>query len=321
MVDPQVKAKSNVLFRQWAHAYKNTPGLDGIASLYKQLPNRKAAQPHQSRVIRETEADAEEDGRVGNDPFAGNPSPSTDRRPSRPTNTFTSSSSSSSRPVTLSSAPDVYGSRNRYKDKKAKDRPFNLETEKPKLLETIASASVASNNLLNALQLINREQKRISEDPEVMKRFETCKVLRRQILRYIQLVESDQWIGSLLSANDDLVKAVTAYEILDKSISDDSDSGEEREKSESSSRVKAAGQRRVEESLASLSFYKAPPPAKPSRPAGIAIPPRPPVPASGKQKVEDSEGGSEEEEIAENDPFGDQNAVGTPHTEKSGIMW
>ncbi len=103
-------------------------------------------------------------------------------------------------------------------------KQFNLEKEKGQLMETIASASVASTNLINAIKLINRENQRVSDNKECRNRFEQCKVLRRQVLRYIQLVESEQYIGGLLSANDELVKALMAYELMDKSVEDDSDS-------------------------------------------------------------------------------------------------
>ena len=89
------------------------------------------------------------------------------------------------------------------------------------MTNSIAQASIASTNLLNGLQLVNRENERVSENAEVFRRFETCKNLRRQILHYIQHVESDEWIGSLVNANDELVRALTAYEIMDRSISDD----------------------------------------------------------------------------------------------------
>ena len=149
------------------------------------------------------------------------------------------------------------------------------------MLETIASANVASTNLLNGLQLINREQQRVSDNPEVMQRFETCKTLRRQILRYIHLVESEQYIGGLLNANDELVKGLMAFEVMDKSIDDDSDSEDE------SSHAQA--------SMASMRIDDTPP-AKPPRPASI---PMPPAPALGKQPVEPEED--------EDDPFGDSN--------------
>jgi len=49
----------------------------------------------------------------------------------------------------------------------------------------IAESSVASVNLLNALQRINREQERVSENEAALKYFETCKLLRRHVLRYV----------------------------------------------------------------------------------------------------------------------------------------
>jgi hypothetical protein len=143
----------------------------------------------------------------------------------------------------------------------------------------MASANVASTNLLNGLQLINREQERVSDNPEVMRRFETCKQLRRQILRYIHLVESEQYIGGLLNANDELVKGLMAFEIMDKSIDDDSDSDNE--------------EGNVSAAMASMNMNESAPP-KPPRPTSIPMPP---------QRVEPD---SEPEED-EDDPFGDSN--------------
>jgi hypothetical protein len=74
------------------------------------------------------------------------------------------------------------------KDKKGdkkKSRVFNLEEEKPKMTTTIAESSVASTNLLNALQLINREHEQVSDNANAVKHFETCKMLRRHVLRYV----------------------------------------------------------------------------------------------------------------------------------------
>ena len=157
------------------------------------------------------------------------------------------------------------------------------------MLETIASANVASTNLLNGLQLINREQERVSDNPEVMRRFETCKQLRRQILRYIHLVESEQYIGGLLNANDELVKGLMAFELMDKSIDDDSDSENE--------------ESNVATSMAGMSMNESAPP-KPPRPTSIPMPSG----FSGKQRAEPE---SEPEED-DDDPFGDSNGNSTP---------
>ncbi|KAJ4349540.1 uncharacterized protein N0V89_008156 [Didymosphaeria variabile] len=288
MVDREVRDKVNVLFRQWAVAYKGTPGCERIATLYKEIPRTKRPQPHQSRVVRENDAEAEREN--ASSPPA---SPITHRRNSPPSH-FPQASSSSGRTVALGSAPTPSSSlfSKSKKDKKNKGKAFNLEREKGQLLETIASATVASNSLMNALQLINREVQRVGDNAEVSQRFESCKLIRRQILRYIQLVESEQYIGSLLNANDELVKALMAYEIMDKSIDDDSDSDNEDSSAPSSS-------------MAGLSMEEAPP-AKPPRPASIPMPP------PSKQPIEPEED--------DDDPFGDSHAVKTPY-ERSEPTW
>lgn len=78
------------------------------------------------------------------------------------------------------------------KDKKKKDKKssgnkkaFNLEAEKEQMKVAIADSAMAATDLLNALQSINRERERISENQTAVKRFETCKQLRRKILRYV----------------------------------------------------------------------------------------------------------------------------------------
>lgn len=306
MVDKQVRQKCNVLFRQWATAYKGQPGLERIAALYKELPQTRRREPHQSMVIKETEAEAQ-----NSSSGAGTPSHS---RKSSSVTPATAAAATSSKPTSMTSSSSFFSSKDK-KHKKTKSQPFNLEKEKPQLLETIASASVASTNLLNALQLINREQERVSENAQATQHFEQCKQLRRKILRYIQLVESDQWIGSLLSANDELVKALMSYEIMDKSISDDSDSEAEGAVRSPSS---PSGARTVEEQLSGLSVGENPPPRPPRPDLGLTMPSRPS--AAGKQKVQSVESEPEEEEDDDN-PFADKNAVKTPYVETGGMAW
>jgi hypothetical protein len=125
--------------------------------------------------------------------------------------------------------PSTYdSSKKKKKDKKSKkSKPFNLEAEKDQMTRHIAEASIAATNLTNTLQTINRERERISENQLAVQRFEACKQLRRKILRYIHLVESEQYLGSLLHANDELVTALMTFEQLDRSIDADSDSDDE----------------------------------------------------------------------------------------------
>ncbi|KAL6709874.1 hypothetical protein ACN47E_000659 [Coniothyrium glycines] len=298
MVDVEVRQKVNVLFRQWAVAYKGTPGLERIAALHKELPRTKRPQPQQSRIVRQQDAEAAQEREENSPP----PSPPHARRSEVPH----ASSSTTSRPVSLGSTAQSSSSifkRDKTK-KKSKGQPFNLEREKGQMLETIASANVASTNLLNGLTLINREQQRVSDNQEVMRRFETCKQLRRQILRYIHLVESEQYIGGLLNANDELVKGLMAFEIMDKSIDDDSDSDNEID-----------GTRSAESAMANMRIEEpAPAPARPPRPTSI---PMPTAPVMSKQKADPDS----EPEIDEDDPFGDQNVIKTPYAERGQPTW
>lgn len=178
------------------------------------------------------------------------------------------------------------------------------------MTKAIANSSMASINLLNGLQLVNRERERVSDNPEVVRRFQACKKLRKEILRYIQHVESDEWIGSLVNANDELVKALTAYEIMDRSVDDDSDSDAWEHAPAEAMRPQPHSD--ASDDLRGLSLNDAPP--KPPRPAGITMPPPPAF--SSKQAAE-----TPVEEEDEDDPFGDSNAAPTPGQERPGMTW
>lgn len=81
------------------------------------------------------------------------------------------------------------------KDKKGKRKSFNLEAEKEQMKSDIAEASIATTNFSNALQSINREREQISNNAELVRQFEACKMLRRKILRYVSLVVLDTIIN------------------------------------------------------------------------------------------------------------------------------
>lgn len=100
-----------------------------------------------------------------------------------------------------------------------------------------------------------------------------------------------------------------AYEVMDKSIEDDSDSDFEPH----SARRMSGGAEGAMANL-SLNMIASSPPKQPPRP--IAIPPKPPV----VRKEPSPEPESEEEDDADN-PFADSYAVKTPAVEKSGMKW
>ncbi|KAL8705466.1 MAG: hypothetical protein Q9201_001397 [Fulgogasparrea decipioides] len=311
--DPEVKKKCSVLFRQWAASYSKTPGMERIAALHKQLPQRKkATRQESSRVLKETEPGENEDP-FGHSVFVSGGGGPTKSLRSPPYSSPTTPTSSSSGGPSLTPYGQTSSKTSRSSKKSKSAKPFNLEKEKPQLLQTIASSSVASTNLMNSLKLINRESKRVSEDPETVNRFETCKLLRRQVLRYIQYVESEQWLGSLIHANEGLVEALMAFEVLDKDLEDDSDSEAESEVNEwDSDEAEASKERKkgkgLQQGFAGLSLER----KKPVIPPSVTV--------NGKNRREDSDS-EEDEDENENNPFGDINEVHTPKEERPGMTW
>ncbi|KAJ5168585.1 uncharacterized protein N7482_004179 [Penicillium canariense] len=289
--DPLVKQKCKQLFGQWAVTYKDTPGMAKITALYKQLPKRKQpATQAKAKVLRE--------GSNHNEPPMGH---------------TVSISAGNGPSTTLSSPKPKSKPKDKKRDKKLSisSRSFSLERERPQIYETIASASVASTNLLNSLKLVNRETTRVSDDAECSHRFDTCKKLRHQILRYIQLIESEEFLGGLIHANEELVTALMAFEVLDKSVDYDSDSDDDVLSGNWRSRAEIEGE--MSEGFSGLSVN----PPKP---------PRPTLPlASSSQhtrQIFDSESETESEvEDDEDNPFGDRNAIKTPGIEKNGFSW
>jgi len=215
-----------------------------VDSHTQQLPRRKqAVTQDRSKVLRETEQN----------PFEAEEDNEDELPPPRSHSRQASLAQSSNRTSTPSPVVSLFSSsmapaasKKSKKDKKGgkKAKAFNLEAEKETMKNCIAESSVASTNLLNALRLINREHEQISENQNVVRHFDFCKLLRRKILRYVSLsrsmnqkfaniryqiqhVESEQWLGALLHANDELVTALMTFEQLDRSIDADSDSDDE----------------------------------------------------------------------------------------------
>ena len=157
------------------------------SNIFKELPKRKQpVSQQQSKVLRETEQDPFED--VEDDEEESRSSVPAASSPSNPPPPATN------RPLSLAStsqSTSFTGLSKKSKDKdksKKKRKPFNLEAEKERMKSVIAESAVASTNLLNALQFINREHQRVSENKEAVNHFENCKLLRRQVLRYVSIL-------------------------------------------------------------------------------------------------------------------------------------
>ncbi|KAG5654705.1 hypothetical protein H0H81_007461 [Sphagnurus paluster] len=92
--------------------------------------------------------------------------------------------------------------------------PFVFEKEKPKVLASIADASQASSNLSNAITLVNLEKDSLQENRRVTECLERAREARKSIVRYIQLVENEEVIGTLIETNDRIMAAIETYDKL-----------------------------------------------------------------------------------------------------------
>ncbi|KAL6806602.1 hypothetical protein GGI42DRAFT_321649 [Trichoderma sp. SZMC 28013] len=338
--DPEVRKKCRELFNSWSQ-YGNKPGLERIARLSKELPKRKVTVTQErSRVLKETEnpfGDEEDDEPTSpkspSPPAAGPSSSSSHSRTSHSRGSSMVDSFKHQQPSLSSSGSFMFSSSDKKKKSgsssktKGKRKPFNLEAEKEGMKSVIAESSLAATNLLNVLQTINRERERISENNLAVERFESCKLLRRKVLRFVHHVEHEQWLGPLLHANDELVHALMTFEQLDQSVDADSDSDDElaeqahlyrmaaiKGKEELAAKETSSPPARAEHpDIAGLSINSppraTPPPRPASKPVFSAPPIPPPLPSNPRPTAQQRQGSYLSDEEDDDDPFADRNIV------------
>lgn len=97
-------------------------------------------------------------------------------------------------------------------------RVFNFEKAKPRIIEEIAIANQNCNNLVNALKLINTSEERweidLQHDKSLQNYRDRCEESKKKIVRYTRLVENEEWIGTLLATNEELLKALDMYDVM-----------------------------------------------------------------------------------------------------------
>ncbi|KAJ9478087.1 LAS seventeen-binding protein 5 [Pseudozyma hubeiensis] len=117
--------------------------------------------------------------------------------------------------------------KNKLRGKKGVKRPaFNFEQEKPAILQSLAISQQVATALVNALQHVNREKESVTENARVQDYLVKTKVERKKIIRYVQLVKDEEFLGSLISANDQIILALELYDRLSKPADLDSDDEE-----------------------------------------------------------------------------------------------
>lgn len=81
----------------------------------------------------------------------------------------------------------------------------------PTIRMVISDGLAAAIALRNALMVLPAGA-RSTDDEEATARFIQARSLRRKVLRYLQLVTEEEFLGSLIHANDELVQALASYD-------------------------------------------------------------------------------------------------------------
>jgi len=99
-------------------------------------------------------------------------------------------------------------------ERQKKRTPFEFEKERPKILASIVDGSQASSNLVNAIRLVNPANESLETNARVQECLTSAKQTKKLIVRYTQLVENEELIGTLIETNDRLMSALEMYDKL-----------------------------------------------------------------------------------------------------------
>ncbi|BFZ53962.1 hypothetical protein PYCC9005_000993 [Savitreella phatthalungensis] len=340
LTDKAVRTRLVGMFIGWNEEFKDVQGMSAVAHLKDSLPRRRKPDAQVRPPSPDEDDEAHERAPAKPARRQGSTDPSSLATARQSGQSSTASPTSRYKYVEPTTPPDersgFFGSSGGKKKKSSAPstpanatssgpRVLSLDKEKPAILQTIASSNQAATNLNNALKHVNRESGAWLKEPAIVKNSGECKALRKKVLYYIGSITSEEWVGTLLETNDNLVAALQVYENY-RAESEVPDSDEE---------MSAQIQREYHDEIygagASNGRNRAGerPPPRPKRPgaASGSAPGRPP-----RQQVSDSESESEyeseEEEVMserdDDDPFANKNedlALKTPAVEKAQPKW
>jgi len=216
---PAVRKKVQGLFVGWSQDLQGQRGYERLVELYKQLPQRARRSRPQPKYLSNDPHELEDDEGESSSPSIG---------PSSSSHSRSNTASGSGNRSRSNTVDDHYVNKKKTK-KTSKPAPaplprIDLAKERPKIQQTLAEASSAATNLINALRLINWEEELSTENKKATEWFNKCRRLRKQVLRYIHSIESEEFIGSLLHTNEELIQALQKYDKMSQAPDEDSDS-------------------------------------------------------------------------------------------------
>ncbi|CAE6531463.1 unnamed protein product [Rhizoctonia solani] len=215
MTDEQVKRKLMSVLASWHRQFKDDPKMQTVSNLYTQCgggrksttgPTATSPRPHAETLYEQHQRKAEEEARA------------------RAERKVKEREAKEEEKRKLKEEKLAAKEREKKARSQPARRPFVYETEKPKILQTIAEASQASTNLVNAVKRVNREQESVTTNTDVQECLATAKATRKQLIRYIQLaIQKEEIIGTLLDTNERIIAAIQLYDKMSKSPDQDSD--------------------------------------------------------------------------------------------------
>ncbi|ANB15046.1 Lsb5p [Sugiyamaella lignohabitans] len=249
-IDSQVKKRMQAMFYGWSMELKDEKGYQKLAKLYQQMPQRARrvrtdvshaprAQPkYLSNDPNDLESDEENDeDDSDNNGRRGGPSSGRSRSRGNDYDRYADDDDDNDRVVSSSArvrgaasggSPSLTtssSSKPSKSNKKSSSQPqppvvLSLAKERPKIKGVLAESGSAATNLTNALKLINRLDELSTENKRATTCFNQCRSLRRQVLRYIHSLDSEEYIGPLIHANEELVTALQLYDEMSRPPSD-----------------------------------------------------------------------------------------------------
>lgn len=122
---------------------------------------------------------------------------------------------------------------------------IDIKKAAPAIRIVISDGLAAAISLRNALMVLPSGVSS-TDDEEATARFIQARAIRRKVLRYLQLVTEEEFLGSLIHANDELVKALASYDeksgqsdATSEELYSDEDDGQDSSEYESSSLASA----------------------------------------------------------------------------------
>ncbi|KAJ7786545.1 hypothetical protein B0H16DRAFT_1294617 [Mycena metata] len=190
--DKKVKKKLIFILGSWAEQFKSEPSMSAVSGLYKHTRHERSHNlealglPDVEALEREAKKKAKAEERAQ---------------------------------AKAKLRQDELDRRRRDKERKNKPKraPFDFEKEKPLVLASIVEASQAveqSRQRNHGMLLVNQERESLLTNARVQECLIIAKQVRKPVVRYIQLVENEELIGTLIETNDRIITALEMYDKL-----------------------------------------------------------------------------------------------------------